>query len=64
MKTKAEGRRIDFPEPAGTQWAVTYAGGEAELLPRRRPDVDVSTLMDLPEVVARPAPPCSPSCLA
>jgi short subunit dehydrogenase-like uncharacterized protein len=32
---------------------VAYDGGEREFLPRRRPDVSVSTLMDLPEMVAR-----------
>jgi short subunit dehydrogenase-like uncharacterized protein len=53
MKTRAVGQRIDFPPPAGTRWAVTYSGGEAEFLPRRRPDVDISTLMDMPEVAAR-----------
>jgi short subunit dehydrogenase-like uncharacterized protein len=53
MKTRAVGRRIEFPQPAGTQWAVTYSGGEAEFLPRRRPDVDISTLMDMPQLAAR-----------
>ena len=53
MKTRPVGRRIEFPPPAGTQWAVTYAGGEAELLPRRRSDVDISTLMNMPEAAAR-----------
>jgi short subunit dehydrogenase-like uncharacterized protein len=55
MKTRAVGQRVDFPAPVGTTWAVTYAGGEAELLPRRRPDVQVSTLMDMPEMAARSA---------
>src|SRR3979409_1737612 len=53
MKTRAVGHRIEFPEPAGSRWAVTYRGGEAEFLPRRRPDVGISTLMDMPEVAAR-----------
>jgi short subunit dehydrogenase-like uncharacterized protein len=52
---KPEGLRIDFPAPVGPRWAVAYDGGERELLPRRRPDVSVSTLMDLPEMVARGA---------
>jgi short subunit dehydrogenase-like uncharacterized protein len=53
MRTRAVGQRVNFPEPVGSKWAVTYAGGEAELLPRRRPDVKISTLMDMPEVAAR-----------
>jgi short subunit dehydrogenase-like uncharacterized protein len=53
MKTRAVGQRVDFPDPVGARWAVTYAGGEAELLPRRRPDVQISTLMDMPEMAAR-----------
>jgi short subunit dehydrogenase-like uncharacterized protein len=52
---KPDSRRVDFPEPFGERWAVVYDGGERELLPRRRPDVDVSTLMDMPEAVARSA---------
>ena len=47
------GQRVEFPEPVGTHWAVTYAGGEAELLPRRRPDVKISTLIHMPEIAAR-----------
>jgi short subunit dehydrogenase-like uncharacterized protein len=50
---KPEALRIDFPAPVGWRWAVAYDGGEREFLPRRRPDVSVSTLMDLPEMVAR-----------
>ena len=50
-----EGRRIDFPDPVGPKWAVAYDGGERELVPRRRPDIDVSTLMDMPQAVARSA---------
>jgi short subunit dehydrogenase-like uncharacterized protein len=53
LKTRAAGRRIAFPQPAGSRWAVTYPGGETELLPRRRPDVNISTLMEVPEMVAR-----------
>jgi short subunit dehydrogenase-like uncharacterized protein len=52
---KPDGRRIGFPEPAGSKWAVAYDGGEREFLPRRRPDVEVSTLMDMPGMVARGA---------
>jgi short subunit dehydrogenase-like uncharacterized protein len=53
MKTRPVGQRIDFPEPIGGSWAVTYAGGEAEFLPRRRPEVKISTLMNMPELAAR-----------
>jgi len=53
MSTRVVGQRVDFPEPVGTHWAVTYAGGEAELLPRRRPDVKISTLIHMPEIAAR-----------
>jgi short subunit dehydrogenase-like uncharacterized protein len=52
---KPEGRRIDFPAPVGQRWAVAYDGGEREYLPRRRPDVYISTLMDMPQMVVRSA---------
>jgi len=52
---KPEGRRIDFPAPVGQRWAVAYDGGEREYLPRRRPDVPISTLMDMPQMVVRSA---------
>ncbi len=52
---KPEGRPIDFPQPFGRRWAVAYDGGESELLPRRRPDVGITTLMEMPQVVARGA---------
>ena len=52
---KPEGRRIDFPGPFGERWAVAYDGGERELLPRRRPEVAISTFMDVPAPVARTA---------
>jgi short subunit dehydrogenase-like uncharacterized protein len=52
---KPEGRRIDFPEPVGERWAVAYDGGEREYLPRRRPGLEMTTLMDLPGLVARSA---------
>jgi short subunit dehydrogenase-like uncharacterized protein len=52
---KPDGRRIDFPEPVGQRWAVAYDGGEREYLPRRRPSVEVTTLMDVPQLVARSA---------
>jgi len=47
--------QIDFPEPAGRRWAVTYAGGELEFLRRRHPDLRVTPLMDMPAPVARSA---------
>lgn len=52
---KPDSRRVDFPEPFGERWAVAYDGGERELLPRRRPEIDISTLMDMPQAVARSA---------
>ena len=47
--------RVDFPTPTGRRWAVTYAGGELEFLHRRHPGLRVTTLMDMPEPVARSA---------
>ncbi|MEA2683860.1 MAG: hypothetical protein QOK05_2188 [Chloroflexota bacterium] len=47
--------KIDFPAPVGGKWAVVYAGGELEFLRRRRPDLRVTTLMDMPPLVARSA---------
>lgn len=47
--------KIDFPAPLGAKWAVVYAGGELEFLRRRRPDLKVTTLMDMPAMVARSA---------
>ena len=47
--------QVDFPGQAGRAWAVTYAGGEVELLRRRHPNLRVSTLMDMPAPVARSA---------
>jgi short subunit dehydrogenase-like uncharacterized protein len=49
------GMKVDFPAPAGRQWAVTYAGGELEFQRRRRPGLKVSTLMDMPAPLARGA---------
>ena len=46
--------KVDFPG-VGEKWAVTYPGGEAEFLRRRRPEVKISTLMDLPPLLARSA---------
>ena len=46
--------KVDFPD-VGEKWAVTYPGGEAEFLRRRRPEVKISTLMDLPPLLARSA---------
>ncbi|GAC1329584.1 MAG: saccharopine dehydrogenase NADP-binding domain-containing protein [Candidatus Dormibacteria bacterium] len=56
------GVQVDFPDPAGRRWAVTYAGGEVELLRRRRPGLAVSTLMDMPAPVARSARALSHRC--
>jgi short subunit dehydrogenase-like uncharacterized protein len=50
-----QARRIDFPAPIGQHWAVAYDGGEREYVPRRHPDVEVTTLMDMPQMVARGA---------
>ncbi|MFN2463666.1 MAG: hypothetical protein ABR573_07175 [Candidatus Dormibacteria bacterium] len=44
---------IDFPDPAGRRWAVPYAGGEVELVRRRDPSIRVTTLMDMPPLMAR-----------
>ncbi|MGI8607612.1 MAG: saccharopine dehydrogenase family protein [Candidatus Dormibacteria bacterium] len=52
---KTKGIRIAFPAPVGEKWAVTYAGGEVEFMRRRRPEVSVSTLMDMSPAVARSA---------
>jgi short subunit dehydrogenase-like uncharacterized protein len=46
-------QRVQFPEPVGERWAVTYPGGELELTPRQHPDVAVTTLMDMPPLMAR-----------
>ncbi|MEA2646430.1 MAG: hypothetical protein QOE92_1513 [Chloroflexota bacterium] len=46
--------KVDFPD-VGEKWAVTYPGGEVEFLRRRRPELKVSTLMDLPPLLARSA---------
>ena len=54
-KSAGKGVEIEFPEPAGRQWAVTYAGGELEFLRRRHPQLKVTTLMDMPAPLARSA---------
>ena len=54
-RTPVTSRQVDFPAPAGRRWAVTYPGGEAELLPRRRPGVAIETLLDMPAPMARSA---------
>ncbi|MFN2465255.1 MAG: trans-acting enoyl reductase family protein [Candidatus Dormibacteria bacterium] len=48
----ARGHKVRFPD-VGEKWAVTYAGGETEFLRRRHPEVEVTTLMDMPPAVAR-----------
>jgi len=45
--------KIAFPAPMGERWAATYPGGELELTPRHHPNVAVSTLMDIPPMLAR-----------
>ena len=51
----ARGVKVKFPAPVGEKWAVTYAGGEVEFLRSRRPEIGVSTLMDMSPAVARSA---------
>jgi len=53
---QARPAKVRFPQPPGDTWVVSYPGGEAELLRRRRPDVSITTCMDVPHLVARSAP--------
>lgn len=50
---KSEAAQVDFPEPVGRQWAVSHPGGEEEFLRRRRPDLKVRNMMNMPALAAR-----------